>query len=61
VRNTLLMARIKERPRRDRLLRIWILASTSVAYMLERRSAASVAAVARALRDGLRRVPGEPG
>jgi rhamnopyranosyl-N-acetylglucosaminyl-diphospho-decaprenol beta-1,3/1,4-galactofuranosyltransferase len=61
VRNTLLMARIKERPRRDRLLRLWILASTSVAYVLQRRSAASAMAVARALRDGLRRVPGESG
>lgn len=60
VRNTLLMARIKERPRRDRLLRMWILASTSVAYLLERRNAASAAAVARALRDGLRRLPYEP-
>jgi GT2 family glycosyltransferase len=57
VRNTLLMARIKERPRRDRLLRLWILASTSAAYVLEHRDRASAVAVARALRDGFRRTP----
>jgi rhamnopyranosyl-N-acetylglucosaminyl-diphospho-decaprenol beta-1,3/1,4-galactofuranosyltransferase len=57
VRNTLFMARVKERPPRDRLLRLWILASTCVEYMLRNRSAASVVAIARALRDGLRRVP----
>jgi rhamnopyranosyl-N-acetylglucosaminyl-diphospho-decaprenol beta-1,3/1,4-galactofuranosyltransferase len=56
-RNTLLMARGPGRPTRDRLLRIWILVSTSVAYVLERRSAASVRAILRALRDGLRRGP----
>jgi GT2 family glycosyltransferase len=56
-RNTLLMARGRGRPARDRLLRVWILVSTSVAYVLERRSAASVRAIARAVRDGLRRVP----
>jgi GT2 family glycosyltransferase len=60
VRNTLLMARAGERPRRDRLLRLWILTSTSVAYVLQRRSIASVAAIGRALRDGLRRVPDQP-
>lgn len=53
-RNTLLMARVSERPPRDRLLRLWILVSTSVAYVLERRSLASATAIARALRDGLR-------
>jgi len=56
-RNTLLMARGHGRPARDRLLRLWILVSTSAAYVLERRSAASVRAILRAVRDGLRRVP----
>src|SRR5947209_592317 len=54
VRNTLLMARIRERPARDRLLRLWILASTCAGYVLKHRSARSVVAIARALRDGLR-------
>lgn len=54
VRNTLLMARIRERPARDRLLRFWILVSTAAAYVLKNRSVASVVAITRALRDGLR-------
>jgi rhamnopyranosyl-N-acetylglucosaminyl-diphospho-decaprenol beta-1,3/1,4-galactofuranosyltransferase len=56
-RNTLLMARGHGRPARDRLLRLWILVSTSVAYVRERRSAASVRAILRAIRDGSRRAP----
>jgi len=56
-RNTLLMARLRERPSRDRLLRLWILVSTCVGYVMRNRSAAGVVAIARALRDGLRRVP----
>jgi GT2 family glycosyltransferase len=55
VRNTLLMARIRERPARDRLLRLWILVSTCAGYVLKNRSPRSVATVVRALRDGLRR------
>jgi rhamnopyranosyl-N-acetylglucosaminyl-diphospho-decaprenol beta-1,3/1,4-galactofuranosyltransferase len=54
VRNTLLMARIRERPARDRLLRLWILVSTCSGYVLRNRSFASVVAIARGLRDGLR-------
>ena len=54
VRNTLLMARAPERPSRDRLLRLWILASTTAAYVLKNRDRASVAAVWRALLDGWR-------
>jgi rhamnopyranosyl-N-acetylglucosaminyl-diphospho-decaprenol beta-1,3/1,4-galactofuranosyltransferase len=57
VRNTLFMARIRERPARDRLLRLWILASTCAGYVLKNRDVASVAAIGRALLDGLRRVP----
>jgi rhamnopyranosyl-N-acetylglucosaminyl-diphospho-decaprenol beta-1,3/1,4-galactofuranosyltransferase len=57
VRNTLLMARARERPSRDRLLRLWILASTASAYLLENRNRASVSAVWRALRDGVRGRP----
>jgi GT2 family glycosyltransferase len=56
-RNTLYMARGGDRTRRDRLLRLWILASTCVAYVRKRRTVASFAAIGRALRDGLRRVP----
>lgn len=56
-RNTLLMARVGDRPLRDRLLRLWILVSTSAEYVRRNRSAASVAVIARALRDGLRRLP----
>jgi GT2 family glycosyltransferase len=58
VRNTLLMARIRERPARDRLLRLWILASTCAGYVLKNRSAGSIVAIARALRDGLRTASG---
>jgi GT2 family glycosyltransferase len=57
VRNTLLMARVRERPTRDRLLRLWILASTCLGYVREKRSVASVGAIGRALRDGLRHLP----
>jgi GT2 family glycosyltransferase len=57
VRNTLFMARARERPSRDRLLRLWILASTASAYVLENRNRASVAAVWRAVRDGVRGGP----
>ena len=59
VRNTLFMVRIRERPARDRLLRLWVLASTCAGYVLKNRDTASVAAIGRALRDGLRR-PGAP-
>jgi GT2 family glycosyltransferase len=55
VRNTLLMARIRERPARDRLLRVWILVSTCAGYVLKNPSAGSIVAIARAVRDGLRR------
>jgi GT2 family glycosyltransferase len=57
VRNTLFMARARERPSRDRLLRLWILASTTSAYVLENRNRASVTAVWRAVRDGVRGGP----
>ncbi len=54
-RNTLLMALGPGRPARDRLLRLWVLISTSVAYMRARRDRQSVAAIARGVWDGLRR------
>ena len=57
VRNTLFMARARERPARDRLLRLWILASTVSAYVVKNRNRASVTAVWRALRDGVRGGP----
>jgi rhamnopyranosyl-N-acetylglucosaminyl-diphospho-decaprenol beta-1,3/1,4-galactofuranosyltransferase len=54
VRNTLYMARDRRRPPRDRLVRLLILVSSSLEYLLRRPSAASAAAIGRGLRDGLR-------
>ena len=54
VRNTVLMARARDRPPRDRLLRLWILASTAPSYVLRNRDRASLVAVGRALRDAIR-------
>jgi rhamnopyranosyl-N-acetylglucosaminyl-diphospho-decaprenol beta-1,3/1,4-galactofuranosyltransferase len=54
VRNTLLMALAPGRPWRDRLLRFWILASTTGPYVLKNRDRATVAAVWRGLSDGWR-------
>ncbi len=54
VRNTLLMARASERPSRDRLLRLWILASTTAAYVIKNRDRGSAAAIWQGLRDGWR-------
>lgn len=60
VRNTIFMVRGPGRPARDRLLRAWVLASTTFAHLSENRSRASAAAVLRGLRDGLWRVPPRP-
>jgi GT2 family glycosyltransferase len=57
VRNTLFMARDARRPPRDRLVRLLILASSSAEYVLRHPSAESAGAVARGVRDGLRRPP----
>jgi GT2 family glycosyltransferase len=57
VRNTLYMIRGAGRPRHDRLLRTWVLASSTIDYLRGNPSRASVAAVIRGLRDGLRPVP----
>lgn len=54
VRNTIFMARAPGRPARDRLLRVFVLVSSTVAYLLKNRSAAGAGAVLRGLRDGLR-------
>ncbi len=59
-RNTLLIARSRDRPARDRLLRVWLVAATSAGYALRYRDRASVVAILRALRDALRRQPGGP-
>ncbi len=57
VRNTVLTARGPGRPARDRLARLWTLASTSTAYLRRSKTGASVAAVVRGIRDGLRMPP----
>lgn len=57
VRNTVLTARGPGRPPRDRLARLWALASTSIAYLRRSKTLASVATVARGIRDGLRMPP----
>jgi len=57
VRNTLYMIRGVGRPRQDRMLRAWVLVSSTVDYLRANPSRASVAAVIRGLRDGLRPVP----
>jgi GT2 family glycosyltransferase len=57
VRNSLLTARGPDRPARDRLIRLWTLVSTSLAYIARSRTAASVAAVLRGIGDGLRMAP----
>ncbi|HEV3229046.1 MAG TPA: glycosyltransferase family 2 protein [Solirubrobacteraceae bacterium] len=57
VRNTVFMIRGPARPGRDKLLRVWVLVSSTVAYLVRNPSAASAAAVIRGLRDGLGRPP----
>src|SRR5205085_4372356 len=57
VRNTLFMIRGPERPRRDKLLRGWVLVATVVVYLVRRPSRASAAAIIRGVRDGLRPLP----
>lgn len=58
VRNTLYIIRGPARPPRDRLLRVWVLLSSTVVYLRVNPGAASLSSVARGLRDGLRRRPG---
>jgi rhamnopyranosyl-N-acetylglucosaminyl-diphospho-decaprenol beta-1,3/1,4-galactofuranosyltransferase len=53
VRNTLLMARGPARPLWDRLLRLWVLGSTTTGYLRKNRDASSLGSILRALRDGL--------
>jgi GT2 family glycosyltransferase len=57
VRNTLLIARNRERPVRDRFIRIWTLVSTAVGYLARFPHSSSMRAVARGVRDGLRTRP----
>jgi rhamnopyranosyl-N-acetylglucosaminyl-diphospho-decaprenol beta-1,3/1,4-galactofuranosyltransferase len=54
VRNTLFMIRGPDRPRRDRLVRVWILGSSIVEYLVRHPQPASLAAIVRGLSDGLR-------
>lgn len=58
-RNTLLMAFDRSRPPRDRALRVWVFLSTAGTWLLRRRDAAGLSAVARAVRDALA-MRGEP-
>lgn len=54
VRNTLYMVRGPGRTPRDRLVRLWIVAASTVQYLRRNRTGAAAAAVLRGLRDGLR-------
>jgi len=58
VRNTVYMIRGPGRPLRDRIARTWVLASSSLEYLLRHRTAGAAVAVLRGLRDGVRRIPG---
>jgi GT2 family glycosyltransferase len=57
VRNTLYILRGPGRPRQDRVLRAWVLVSSTIGYLRLNPSRASVAAVMRGVRDGMRPVP----
>jgi GT2 family glycosyltransferase len=54
VRNTLFMIRGPGRPARDRLLRVWVLVSSTASYLRANPGRESAAAVLRGVRDGLR-------
>jgi len=58
VRNTLFMIRGPDRPRRDKVLRGWVLVVTAIGYLVRYPSGASVAAIMRGVRHGLARRPG---
>ena len=57
VRNTIYIIRGPGRSVRDKLVFGWVLASSTTEYLQANFSAASVAAILRGLRDGLRRIP----
>jgi GT2 family glycosyltransferase len=57
VRNTIFMIRAPGRPLRDRLVRLWIVVSSSAAYFKADPNRARAAAIMRGVRDGLRRLP----
>jgi GT2 family glycosyltransferase len=57
VRNTLFITRLPGRGARDRIVRIWVLLSTVSQYLRAHPGWASLAAVARGLRDGVLRPP----
>jgi rhamnopyranosyl-N-acetylglucosaminyl-diphospho-decaprenol beta-1,3/1,4-galactofuranosyltransferase len=54
VRNTLFMLRAPDRPRRDKLVRAWILVTSIIEYLAADRSPERRGAIRRGLRDGLR-------
>ncbi len=58
VRNTLFIIRGPGRSRRDKLIFVWVLVSSIPLYLRKHPTRASVAAIARGLRDGLRPLPG---
>jgi len=60
VRNTIFMVRGPSRPARDRVLRLWVLLSSTGLYLIENPSAASLFAILRGIRDGLLRGPRRP-
>lgn len=57
VRNTLYIVRGPGRPAQNRVLWTWVLVSSTLAYVRANPSRATVGAVIRGLRDGLRPVP----
>jgi GT2 family glycosyltransferase len=57
VRNTLFIARLGGRGRRDRVVRVFILVTTVFQYLHRDPSAAAAAAILRGLRDGLTSPP----
>jgi GT2 family glycosyltransferase len=57
VRNTLFIVRAPGRRPREKLIFVWVLLSSIVEYLARNRSAASVVAILRGLRDGLGSIP----
>ena len=57
VRNTLFIIRGPGRSPRDKLIFVWVLISSVVEYLGRHPDGASLAAIARGVRDGLRRAP----
>lgn len=57
VRNTLYIIRGPGRSRRDKLVFVWVLASSVLEYLVRHPGRAAAAAISRGIRDGLRSLP----